>query len=55
MRSRYGPDEFVLGLEGPELHSLTLNMEYRGKCVYDMPFEVTTPGRYHLNLVYMCR
>jgi len=22
--SRYGPDEFVLGLEGPELHSLTL-------------------------------
>jgi hypothetical protein len=52
IRGRFGPDEFVLGLEGPELHSLTLNMQYRGKCVYDLPFHVTIPGMYHLNLVW---
>jgi len=26
IRDQFGPDEFVLGLEGPELHSLTLNV-----------------------------
>jgi len=27
-------------------------MHYRGNCVYDMPFEVSIPGLYHLNLVW---
>jgi len=34
------------------LHSLTLNLNYKGKCIYEMPFEVSTPGLYHLNLVW---
>jgi len=53
IRTKFGPDEFVLNLEGPELQSLTLTMEYRGDCMYDMPFEVSTPGLYHLNLVWV--
>ena len=52
VRERLGPDEFIFNLEGPELHNLNLNMQYRGKCVYDLPFQVTTPGPYHLNLVW---
>ena len=53
VRTKIGPDEFVLGLEGPELHSLTLMLKYKGNCTYDMPFEVSTPGLYHLNLVWL--
>jgi len=53
VRTKIGPDEFVLGLEGPELHSLTLMIKYKGNCTYDMPFEVSTPGLYHLNLVWL--
>eukprot|EP00802_Teleaulax_amphioxeia_P010227 Tamp_10253.p1 GENE.Tamp_10253~~Tamp_10253.p1 ORF type:complete len:581 (+),score=40.33 Tamp_10253:44-1786(+) len=52
VRTDFGPDEFWLGLEGPELHSLTLNLRYRGKCTYDLPFYVSIPGVYHLNLVW---
>ena len=50
VRNCLGPDEFIFNLEGPELHNLNLNMKYRGNCVYDLPFQVTTPGPYHLNL-----
>ena len=52
IRAHFGPDEFWLGLEGPELHSLTVNLRYRGNCTYDLPFEVRIPGLYHVNLVW---
>lgn len=54
IRQRFGPDEFILNLEGPELHGLNANLQYRGNCTYDLPFEVSTAGLYHVNLVW-CR
>eukprot|EP00960_Hanusia_phi_P016072 473058-Hanusia_phi.AAC.4 len=52
VRSRRGPDEFSFNLQGPELHSLVYDMRHLGRCKYEMPFKVTTPGRYFLNLVW---
>ena len=52
IRKRFGPDEFVLNLEGPEIHSLTPHLIYKGNCEYHLPFKVYTPGLYHVNLVW---
>lgn len=53
IRTKFGPDEFIVGLEGPELHSLVPGQQYRGHCTYDLPFLVTTPGLYHLKLIWL--
>ncbi|EKX43972.1 hypothetical protein GUITHDRAFT_110080 [Guillardia theta CCMP2712] len=52
VRNQSGPDEFSFNLQGPELHSLVYNMRYLGQCRYELPFKVTTPGKYFVNLVW---
>ena len=52
VRAHYGPDEFFLTLEGPEVASLSADVVYKGGCVYEMPYGVTVPGRYHIQAVF---
>ena len=52
IRQHIGPDDFVLTLEGYELHDMVSDARYLGSCTYDIPFEVNSPGQYILNLLW---
>jgi hypothetical protein len=49
--STYGPEEFGLTLEGPELASSV--PKHYGNCMYEMKFRLSIPGRYRISLVWV--
>ena len=52
VRQHIGPDDFILGMEGPEIHDLFSGTRYLGQCIYEVPFKVSTAGRYNLKLTW---
>lgn len=54
VQEEMGQDEFIFVLEGPEVHSLHPTPSPQNKrCEYELPFALTTPGKYHVNLVWV--
>lgn len=54
VKQRMGQDEFFLSLEGPEVRALhPTPSDSHANCEYVMPYKLTVPGKYHVNLVWM--
>ena len=53
LAGEYGPDEFDLILEGPEMMNLRTGpgARHTGACKYELPYRVSVPGQYHVSLV----
>jgi len=50
---RYGPDGYLLEIEGSEV--LSVLAIHKGGCVYEAPYRVTRPGRFHVTVVSLYR
>lgn len=48
-----GPDHFELMLQGPELLPLHAEVQHSGRCNHEMLFNITVPGRYHINMGFL--
>eukprot|EP00931_Biecheleriopsis_adriatica_P077838 TRINITY_DN51324_c0_g1_i1.p1 TRINITY_DN51324_c0_g1~~TRINITY_DN51324_c0_g1_i1.p1 ORF type:complete len:700 (+),score=99.45 TRINITY_DN51324_c0_g1_i1:52-2151(+) len=52
VKNDYGPEEFSLILEGPEMLALQNEAVYQGRCRYEMSARLSIPGSYRVNLVW---